>query len=83
VPTKDDLWNMLKSDIFGTSNPDLYVVLVTSGCCNLEELKRAASDSSKRTPEVAQLLHLLNALNASARSLGAKLIIRDLPYWKS
>lgn len=70
----------IKSDIIGSSNPELFVVLVTTGCCDLQYLKRATSDPSKRTPEVAQLFHLLDGLNGYARQLGVRLIVYDLPY---
>lgn len=75
-----DLWAKLKSNIIDTANPQLYVVLVTSGCCNLQELSQAIADPTKRTPETAQLLHLLDGLNGYARQLGVRLIVRDLPY---
>src|SRR5690349_5926822 len=56
VPFQTQLWNKLRSDIIGSSNPELFVVLVTAGCCDLQMLRQAATDRSKRTPEVAQLL---------------------------
>jgi superfamily II DNA or RNA helicase len=83
LPSGKRLWNKLKSDIVGSSDPELYVILVTTGCCDSEELKQAAHDPGKRTPEIAQLLHLLDGLNGYARQLGVKLIVRDLPYQSS
>jgi hypothetical protein len=83
LPCRERLWNKLKSDIIGSSNPELYVVLVTTGCCDLQELKQAAIDPSKHTPEIAQLLHLLDGLNGYARQLGVRLVVYDLPYQKN
>jgi len=80
LPSRERLWSKLKSDIIDSSNPELYVVLVTTGCCDLEELKQAASDPNKRIPEIAQLLHLLDGLNGYARQLGVRLVVYDLPY---
>ena len=80
APVKVNLWNKLKSDIIGSSNPELFVVLVTTGCCDPKELKQAINVPAKRTPETAQLLHLLDGLNGYARQLGVRLIVRDLPY---
>jgi len=67
LPSCKTLWDKLKSDIINSSNPDMYVILVTTGCCDLPELKQAANDPKKRTPEIAQLLHLLDGLNGYAR----------------
>jgi len=83
LPSGEHLWKKLKSDIIGSSDPELYVVLVTTGCCDSEELKQAARDPGKRTPEIAQLLHLLDGINGYARQLGVKLLVRDLPYQSS
>lgn len=80
IPVKSALWKKLQSDIIGSSNPKLFVVLVTTGCCDIGELKQAIGDPKKRTPELAQLLHLLDGINGYARQLGVQLIIRDLPY---
>jgi hypothetical protein len=80
APVGKQLWQKLKSDTIDSSNPELFVVLVTTGVCDSEELKAAVKDPTKRTPEVAQLLHLLDALNSYSRQLGVKLIIYDLPY---
>jgi hypothetical protein len=71
------LWNKVKSDVLGDSNPQLFVVLVTTG---RDMLKDAIEDDSKRTSETAQLLHLLDGLNGYARQLGVRLLIYDLPY---
>ena len=79
-PVNEKLWKKIKAEIIGSSNPQLFVVLVTTGCCDLSSLKLAVSDLKKRTPEVAQLLHLLDGLNGYARQLGVGLIVRDLPY---
>lgn len=80
VPSGERLWNKLKSEIIGSSDPELYVVLVTTGCCDFQELKQATSNPSKRSPEIAQLFHLLDGLNGYARQLGVRLIVYDLPY---
>lgn len=80
LPTKRELWDRLKSDIVCSSNPRLFVVLVTTGCCDLAELRQATTNRHKRTPETAQLLHLLDGLNGYARQLGVGLLIRDIPY---
>jgi hypothetical protein len=66
--------------VLGDSNPELFVALVTTGCCDRDRLKEAIEDASKRTPETAQLLHLLDGLNGYARQLGVRLLIYDLPY---
>lgn len=79
-PQKQALWNKIKSEIIESSAPQLFVVLVTTGCCDLDELKAAVNDPNKRTPEIAQLLHLLDGLNGYARQIGVHLIVRDLPY---
>lgn len=83
VPVRERLWNKLKSDLIYTSKAELFVVLVTAGCCDSQELKQAADDPGKRTPEVAQLLHLLDGLNGYARQLGVRLVVYDLPYQSS
>ena len=80
LPTRGALWTKIKNDIVNGSNPDLHVVLVTSGCCSVAALRDAIADPSKRTPEMAQLVHLLDGLNGHARQLGVKLSIYDLPY---
>lgn len=74
------LWQKLKSEILYDSNPQLFVILVTTGCCDLDELTAAVTDRAKRTPEVAQLLHLLDGLHGHARQLGVRLVIYDLPF---
>lgn len=80
VPSRRKLWEKIRSDILEDSDPQLYVVLVTTGCCKYAELKEAIEVPSKRTPETAQLLHLLDGLNGYTRQLGVKLRIYDLPY---
>jgi hypothetical protein len=80
VPTAKSLWKKIRSEIINSSNPELSVVLVTTGCCDLNELKQAAHDSEKRTPQIAQLLHLIDGLNGYARQLGVRLLIYDIPY---
>lgn len=74
------LWEKIKSDIVGTKNRELYVVLATTGCCYLQALKEAVKDRDKRTQEVSQLLYLLDGLNAYARQLGVRLLVVDVPY---
>jgi hypothetical protein len=80
IPFKKKLWNKIKSDILNSSSPELYVILLTTGCCDLDELREAVINPKKRTPEIAQLLHLLDGLNGYARQLGVRVIIYDLPY---
>jgi superfamily II DNA or RNA helicase len=80
LPSGKSLWNKLTSDIIGSSNPGLYVILVTTGCCNLDELKKATNNPQMRTPETAQLFHLLDGLNGYARQLGIRLLVYDVPY---
>ena len=80
MPTRAALWKKLQTEIVQASNPELYVILVTTGCCDLRELKQAVVDPAKRTPEVAQLLHLLDGLSGYARQLGVRLHVRDLPF---
>ena len=70
----------MKSDIIGSSNPELYVVLVTTGCCDIQALTGAVTDPKKRTAEVGQLIHLLDGLNGYARQIGVRLLIYDIPY---
>jgi hypothetical protein len=82
VPEKAKLWNKLKAEIIDSSDPGLFVVLVTTGCCDVEKLREVTGDPTKRTPETAQLFHLLDGLNGYARQLGAKVLIRDMPYQK-
>lgn len=79
-PAYNTIWEKIKSDIICYSNPELYVVLLTSGCCDYEKLKEAILDEQKRTSEVAQLLHLLESLNLHSRQLGIRLIVYDLPF---
>lgn len=83
VPQKAELWGKLKSEILDSSDPSLFVVLVTAGCCDLEKLREATADREKRTPETAQLFHLLDGLNGYARQLGVRVLIRDIPYQTS
>jgi superfamily II DNA or RNA helicase len=80
LPAGIALWEKMKAEIIGSSDPRLFVVLLTAGCCDRNELEKAVKDPAKRTHEVAQLFHLLDGLNGYARQLGARLIIRDLPY---
>jgi superfamily II DNA or RNA helicase len=79
-PSKSGIWKLIKSNIINSSDPDLFIILVTTGCCDIHELKKAVHDSQYRTPETGQLLHLLDGLNGYARQLGVKLLIYDLPY---
>ena len=80
IPVKVALWKKIKSDIIGSSNPELYVVLVTTGCCDINALTEAVADPKKRTAEVGQLVHLLDGLSGYARQIGVRLAIYDLPY---
>ena len=80
TPSKTALWKKLKSEIIENVDAELHVILVTSGCCDLDELKKSVADPEKRTFETAQLLHLLEGLNAYARQLGVRLSIIDIPF---
>ncbi len=80
VPVGLQLWDKLTSEIIRTSNPRLFVVLVTAGCCDLPELTDAVEHPTRSTPQVAQLLHLLDGLNGYARQLGVRLVVYDIPY---
>lgn len=80
LPTGENLWNKIKTEIINSSSPELYVVLVTTGCCDKNELTIAANKPDRRTPEIAQLFHLIDGLHGNSRQLGVKLIIYDLPY---
>lgn len=78
-PVKLKLWEKLQREIIGSSDPGLYVVLVTTGCCDPTELRKAITNPANRTPEVAQLFHLLDGLNGYARQLGVRLLVKNLP----
>jgi len=80
LPSCKSLWRKLRSEIIESSSPGLYVILVTTGCCDLGELRRAVCEPTRRTAEIAQLLHLLDGLNGYARQLGVRLAVYDLPY---
>lgn len=80
LPTGKRLWNALRSSVIESSDPALYVCLVTSGCCDKRELLKAAKDPSKRTPEMAQLVHLLDGLISYGRQVGLKIVVYDIPY---
>lgn len=81
-PVKEKLWNKIRSEIIESANPELFVILVTTGACNLSELTLAVTDPTKRTPETAQLMHLLDGLNCHSRQLGVKLKVFDIPFDK-
>jgi hypothetical protein len=74
------LWNRIRSEIIQSSNAELFVILVTAGAFSYPVLKDAVEDSNKRTPETAQLLHLIDGLNGHARQLGVRLRIYDIPF---
>lgn len=80
LPEKALLWKKIKNEIIKTSNPEIFVILLTTGCCDQKELREAINDPQKRTPETAQLLHLLDGLHGYSRQLGIRLIIYDLPF---
>lgn len=80
LPSRAALWRKIRSEILESSNPRLFVALVTSGCCRVSDLKQAIEDPAKRTSETAQLLHLLDGLNGYARQLGVQVRVYDLPY---
>jgi|GEM_PF-1636947 len=73
------LWTRVKDEIFGSVSAQLHVVLATAGCCDLQTLTTAITTPASRTAETGQLMHLLNGLNGTVRSLGARLSILNLP----
>jgi superfamily II DNA or RNA helicase len=75
-----DLWKRLNADIIQSADGELHVVLVTAGCCDRGSLQDAIDDRSKRTPETAQLFHLLEGLNGYSRQLGVRLTVVDIPF---
>jgi hypothetical protein len=79
-PTGADLWAKLRDEIITSANAKLHVVLATTGCCDLSQLKDAVADPTKRTAETAQLLHLLDGLIGYARQLGVRVTIFDVPF---
>lgn len=79
-PTGTDLWAKLRDEIITSANGKLHVVLATTGCCDLTQLKQAVTDPAKRTAETAQLLHLLDGLIGYARQLGVRVTIFDVPF---
>jgi len=81
-PSGTELWKRLREDIVDSADAQLYVVLATTGCCDLSALKGAIHDSNKRTPETAQLFHLLDGLIGYARQLGVRISVVDVPYAK-
>lgn len=76
----EELWKNLNSRIIKSSNSELHVVLVTTGCCNRQSLQDAINNKNKRTSETAQLFHLLEGLNGYSRQLGIRLTIIDIPF---
>ena len=74
------LWRKLKADIIDAPDGELHMVLVTAGCCDKKSLKDAIDNPSDRTPETAQLFHLLEGLNGYARQLGVRLTVIDIPF---
>jgi len=79
-PDGEALWTKLRSDVIERADAQLHVVLATTGCCDLAELHKAVKDPSKRTPETAQLFHLLDGLVGYARQLGVRVTVLDVPY---
>ncbi|MGE1528226.1 DEAD/DEAH box helicase [Pseudomonas sp. p99-361] len=82
-PTGPNLWVKLRDEIITSANGKLHVVLATTGCCDITQLKEAVADPAKRTAETAQLLHLLDGLIGYARQLGVRVTIFDVPFSKS
>lgn len=82
-PTGPSLWAKLRDEVITRANAKLHVVLATTGCCDITQLKEAVADSTKRTAETAQLLHLLDGLIGYARQLGVRVTIFDVPFSKS
>lgn len=80
IQQKEKLWKRLQADIVDMPDGELHVVLVTAGCCDRKSLKDAIDNPTLRTPETAQLFHLLEGLNGYARQLGVRLTIVDIPF---
>ncbi len=76
------LWKMIRKEIIENANAELYVALVTTGIVSINALTDAVNNPKKRTPETAQLFHLLDGLNGHTRQLGVRLKIYDIPYKK-
>lgn len=74
------LWQQIKSEILESSSPDLYAILITAGCGDVDAMKAAVDTPSKRDAELGQFFHLLDGMNSYARQLGVKVLIYDLPY---
>ncbi len=79
TPEGNAIWSRVKEQIFGAPDAQLHVVLATAGCCDLKTLQNAITQTGSRTAETGQLMHLLNGLNGTVRSLGAQLSILNLP----
>jgi len=43
------LWEKLRNDIIMSANANLHVVLATTGCCDIKQLRDAVTDPTKRT----------------------------------
>lgn len=79
---KEELWERVRNEILGTTDPSLYVVLATAGCCHKRSLQEAAKNEEKRSAPIAQLIHLLDGLSGHAKQLGVKVQILDFPFEK-
>ncbi|QAR45031.1 DEAD/DEAH box helicase [Kosakonia cowanii] len=75
-----ELWNKIRREIITSADAKVMIVLVTSGCCNIELLEKVVKKDEKREPQVAQLFFLIDGLIGYARQLGASVKIIDIPY---
>lgn len=51
--------------------------------CDKKKLTDAINAPKKRTPETAQLLHLLDGLGGHSRQLGMRMLVYDIPFDKT
>lgn len=79
-PSGPALWEKLHSEILDAAGAQLYVVLATTGCCDHQALSEAVKDSTKRTAQTAQLVHLVDSLVGYARQLGVSVSVVDVPF---
>lgn len=79
-PTGTDLWDKVVEEILDQPERNLFVILATCKCVSKSALSAAVSNASQRTPETAQLVHLLDGLNSQARQLGVKVEVKAVPH---
>lgn len=73
----EEIWNFLNSEIIQHPKAQIFIYLVTTGCCKKAKLANAIQNPRKRTPATAQLMRLLDGLNGYSRLYGASLFIYD------